>query len=122
MRDDTKADKINISEISAANSRYEKVLEKKEREMDKLHYSIKIITNEKLDAVNEKTVAKNAVSALTREIEWLQKATVQELSNIDGLVRDRDKMIKDIEKVESDNQANKMEIKLLENEKKTIKE
>lgn len=76
MRDDTKADKINISEISAANSRYEKVLEKKEREMDKLHYSIKIITNEKLDAVNEKNVAKNAVSALTREIEWLQKATV----------------------------------------------
>lgn len=67
-------------------------------------------------------MAKNAVSALTREIEWLQKQTVVELSSIDGLVRDRDKMIKDIESVEQENNANKMEIKLLENEKKTIKE
>ena len=82
----------------------------------------KNLTYEKLEAVQEKNVAKNAVSALTREIEWLQKQTVVELSSIDGLVRDRDKMIKDIESVEQENNANKMEIKLLENEKKTIKE
>lgn len=45
-----------------------------------------------------------------------------ELQSIDGLVRDRDKMIKDIEKVEGENLSNKMEIKMLENEKKQIKE
>jgi len=59
---------------------------------------------------------------LTREIEWLQKQTMTELQSIDGLVRDRDKMIKDIEKVEGENHSNKMEIKMLENEKKQIKE
>jgi len=57
------------------------------------------------------------VSALTREIEWLQKQTMSELQNIDGLVRDRDKMIKDIEKVETENQANQMKNELLEKEK-----
>ena len=77
---------------------------------------------ERNEAVDEKNVAKNAVSALTREIEWLQKQTMAELQNIDGLVRDRDKMIKDIEKVEGENLHNKMEIKMLENEKKQIKE
>jgi len=41
-----------------------------------------------------------------------------ELQSIDGLVRDRDKMIKDIEKVEGENLHNKMDIKMLENEKK----
>jgi hypothetical protein len=45
-----------------------------------------------LNAVNEKTVAKNAVSALTREIEWLRKQTEQEQSNIFSLVRDREMM------------------------------
>jgi len=77
---------------------------------------------ERNDAVDEKNVAKNAVSALTREIEWLQKQTMAELQNIDGLVRDRDKMIKDIEKVETENQENKRKNAMLENEKKQIKE
>jgi len=77
---------------------------------------------ERNEAVDEKNVAKNAVSALTREIEWLQKQTMAELQNIDGLVRDRDKMIKDIEKVEAENQENKLKNKTLENEKKQIKE
>ena len=66
-------------------------------------------------------MAKNAVSALTREIEWLQKQTVVELSSIDSLIRDRDKMIKDIEKVEQENQVNKREIKSLETERASIK-
>ena len=39
-----------------------------------------------------------------------------------AMVEDRDKMIKDIEKVEGENLHNKMEIKMLENEKKQIKE
>jgi hypothetical protein len=39
----------------------------------------KNLTNDKLEAINEKNVAKNAVSALKREIEWLQKQTISEL-------------------------------------------
>jgi len=64
----------------------------------------------KNEAIKEKTVAKNAVSALTREIEWLQKQTVIELGSIDALIRDRDKMLKNIELVEVENQNNKREI------------
>ena len=71
--------------------------------------------------MQEKFIAMNAVSALKREIEWLQKQTFVELSNIDGLVRDRDKMIKDIEQVEQENQKNKRDIKGLETEKSAIK-
>jgi hypothetical protein len=41
--------------------------------MNKLHTTIKNLSNDKHEAINEKNVAKNAVSALTREIEWLQK-------------------------------------------------
>jgi hypothetical protein len=48
------------------------------------------LTEAKLNAVNEKTVAKNAVSALTREIEYLRKQTETEQSKIIGLVRDRE--------------------------------
>ena len=71
--------------------------------------------------MQEKFIAMNAVSALKREIEWLQKQTFVELSNIDGLVRDRDKMIKDIEQVEQENQKNKRDIKGLETEKSALK-
>jgi seryl-tRNA synthetase len=75
----------------------------------------------KNEAIQEKMVAKNAVSALTREIEWLQRQTVAELGNIDGLIRDRDKMLKDIELVETENQNNKQKIMGLETEKAGIK-
>jgi len=68
----------------------------------------------KNEAIQEKMVARNAVSALTREIEWLQKQTLGELSSIDALIRDRDKMLKGIELVEVENQNNKREIKGLE--------
>jgi len=68
----------------------------------------------KNEAIQDKMVAKNAVSALTREIEWLQKQTLGELGSIDALIRDRDKMLKDIELVEIENQNNKREIKGLE--------
>ena len=95
---------------------------KKAKALSAADIKVDQLTFDKNEAVNEKNVAKNAVSALTREIEWLQKQTMAELQNIDGLVRDRDKMIKDIEKVEGENLSNKMEIKMLENEKKQIKE
>ena len=86
----------------AENKHLEKISAKMNRDMYQTQVQNKNLSNEKQEAIREKFVAKNAVSALTREIEWLQKQTVVELSSIDSLIRDRDKMIKDIEKVEID--------------------
>lgn len=55
---------------------------KKEAEMDR----------DKHEAITEKDAAKNAVSALTREVEWLRKQTDVEKADIMGLVQYKDKM------------------------------
>lgn len=52
-------------------------------------------------------VATNAVSALTREIEWVNKETAKEQNNIHNLIRDRDMMKKNLAKVEEVNLKNK---------------
>lgn len=65
---------------------------------------------QRLTALNEKTVAKNAVSALTREIEYLKKETEHEQANIMNLVRDRDNMKKSLQNVDDINAKNKEEL------------
>ena len=45
----------------------------------------------------------NAVSALTREIEWVNKQTDKEQQNIHNLIRERDMMKKGLAKVEDCN-------------------
>jgi len=60
-------------------------------------------------------VAKNAVSALTREIEWLRKQTEQEQSNIFSLVRDREMMKNSLKLVDEVNTKNKEDLKQAEN-------
>ncbi len=99
-----------------------KECKKERKEKQDFENKVKTLTAEKYDAVNEKNVAYNAVQALKREIEWLQKQTINELQSIDGLVRDRDKMLKDIDKVDQENQERRNEIKMLENAKKQIME
>jgi hypothetical protein len=47
------------------------------------------------------------VSALTREIEWVNKETAKEQNNIHSLIRDRDMMKKNLAKVEEVNLKNK---------------
>lgn len=94
---------------------HNKTFEKENKKLDRYNKALELdkrrMAEDKLNAINEKTVAKNAVSALTREIEWLNKQTETELNNIIGLVRDRDKMKKDLQKVEAENTANKNEMK-----------
>ena len=52
-------------------------------------------------------IATNAVSALTREIEWVNKETQKEQQNIHNLIRERDMMKKNLAKVEETNAKNK---------------
>lgn len=68
------------------------------------------MTNEKIEAINEKNITKASVNALTREIEYLRKQTDSEKSNIVNLIRDRDMMKKNIMKAEDDNNKNKEDI------------
>lgn len=72
--------------------------------------------------MNEKTVAKNAVSALTREIEWLRKETEHEQTNIMNLVRDRDMAKKGLSMVEEQNIKNRDEMLQVKNELKAKKD
>lgn len=45
----------------------------------------------KFEAIQEKTVATNSVSALTREIEWLRKQADEDRSKLEGLESKKDK-------------------------------
>lgn len=80
------------------------------------------LADAKLEAENEKIVAKNAVSALTREIEWLRKETEAEYSNIMSLVRDRDMMKKSISTLDEANQSNLGKLREKEQQMETLKE
>jgi chromosome segregation ATPase len=99
-----------IERLNSHNSKLDKDNNKLDRYCKGLELDKRRMAEDKLNAINEKTVAKNAVSALTREIEWLNKQTETELNNIISLVRDRDKMKKDLQKVEAENQQNKKDI------------
>jgi len=54
-----------------------KLLEKDGKKLDRHNKALDLdkrrLAEDKLNAIYEKTVAKNAVSSLTREIEWLNK-------------------------------------------------
>lgn len=84
---------------------------KLDRENKALELDKKRLSEQKLNAVNEKQVAKNAVSALTREIEWLRKQTESEEANIMSLIRDKNMMVKSLINVEEVNNKNKDELK-----------
>lgn len=66
---------IQIEQYASKLRQLEKECKRFDRDNKALELEKKRLTEAKLNAVNEKTVAKNAVSALTREIEWLRKQT-----------------------------------------------
>jgi hypothetical protein len=68
------------------------------------------LQSQREQAFNDKMVATNAVSALTREIEWINKQTDKEQGNIHNLIRERDMMKKNLAKVEDTNTKNKDEL------------
>jgi chromosome segregation ATPase len=106
---------IQIEQYASKLRQLEKENKRLDRDNKALELEKKRLTEAKLNAVNEKTVAKNAVSALTREIEWLRKQTEQEQSNIFSLVRDREMMKNSLKLVDEVNTKNKEDLKQAEN-------
>lgn len=88
----------------------EKVIGKSERDMKNLDQKNNGLESGREQALNEKMIATNAVSALTREIEWINKQTDKEQQNIHNLIRERDMMKKNLGKVEETNTKNKEEL------------
>jgi hypothetical protein len=64
----------------------------------------------KTAAEEEKDAAKNAVTALTREVEWLRKQTEVEKTDIMKLVRDRDMIKRTLSQVQETNIKNRNDI------------
>lgn len=111
LEEDCEEQRLQIGQLTGHNKHFEKENKKLDRYNKGIELDKRRLAEDKLNAINEKSVAKNAVSALTREIEWLNKQTENELNNIISLVRDRDKMKKDLQKVEAENQHNKNELR-----------
>ena len=91
------------------------MIAKIEREMKGVAQKSNIFESGREAAINEKIVATNAVSALTREIEWVNKQTDKEQQNIHNLIRERDMMKKNLSKVEDINNKNKDELSRKQN-------
>ena len=88
----------------------EKELQKLERELKNMLGKNNGLEVQREGAYHDKMVATNAVSALTREIEWINKQTDKEQQNIHNLIRERDMMKKNLAKVEDTNTKNKDEL------------
>jgi len=88
----------------------EKIIGKGERDQKNLDAKNNTLESQREQALNEKMIATNAVSALTREIEWINKQTDKEQQNIHNLIRERDMMKKNLGKVEETNTKNKDEL------------
>ena len=56
----------------------EKIIGKGERDQKNLDAKNNTLESQREQALNEKMIATNAVSALTREIEWINKQTDKE--------------------------------------------
>jgi hypothetical protein len=86
-----------------------------ERELKNLLGKNNGLETQREGAYHDKMVATNAVSALTREIEWINKQTDKEQQNIHNLIRERDMMKKNLAKVEDTNTKNKDELSRKQN-------
>lgn len=100
----------------------DKEVQKLEREMKNLLSKNNGLESQREQAFNEKMVCTNAVSALTREIEWINKQTDKEQQNIHNLIRERDMMKKNLAKVEETNTKNKDELSRKQNYISTLQE
>lgn len=85
-------------------------IDRMKREYDSQIRQYKILDERKTEAEAEKEAAKSAVTALTREVEWLNKQTAVEKSDIMNLVRDRDTIQRTLKAVSDTNIKNRNEI------------
>ena len=75
--------------------RQNRLIEKEDNKSRRLNSELKSentrLQDAKFLAIEEKTVATNSVSALTREIEWLRKQADDDRHKLEGLESKRDK-------------------------------
>lgn len=69
----------------------EKTNKRLERQCKEIQDDNKRLNDAKFTAIQEKTVATNAVSALTREIEYLRKQADEDRSKLEGLDNKKEK-------------------------------
>ena len=85
-------------------------IDKLHRENESVNRTAKLLDEKRVEAEAEKDAAKNAVIALTREVEWLRKQTDVEKSDIMKLVRDRDMIKRTLTAVSETNAKNRSDI------------
>jgi hypothetical protein len=96
--------------IKATNIKIEKEKNQLGLQISRKDQQLVMLEQEKFDAVQDKEAAKSAVSALTREVEWLRRQTDNEKSDIMKLVRDRDVIKRTLHQVTETNIKNRNEI------------
>lgn len=99
-----------ITLLTQSEHRLKGAIDKIGREKEAKEREIKIQEDRRQEAEEEKDAAKSAVTALTREVEWLRKQTDLEKSDIMKLVRDRDMIKRTLAAVSDTNQKNRNEI------------
>lgn len=80
-----------IEELTRENRRIEKENKRGKRLNKEIEAENKRLVDAKFQAIQEKTVATNSVSALTREIEWLRKTADEDRSKLEGLENKKEK-------------------------------
>lgn len=111
LKTSDKSKQLDIETFSNKIRQNEKDKKKLDRENKALELDKKRLSQLKQQAVVEKKVAIDTMTALTREIEWLRKQTEAEEASIIGLVRDRNMMKKSLHNVEDINNKNKDDLK-----------
>lgn len=96
--------------IKATNIKIEKEKSQLGLQISRKIHELDMLEKDKFDAIQEKEAAKSAVSALTREVEWLRRQTDNEKSDIMKLVRDRDVIKRTLHQVTETNIKNRNEI------------
>lgn len=80
-----------IEELTRESRRIEKENKRGKRLNKEVEAENKRLVDAKFQAIQEKTVATNSVSALTREIEWLRKTADEDRSKLEGLENKKEK-------------------------------
>ena len=113
---------IELSECKTSIRHKDTDIKKLEKENARLRYDKDKMATDKTQAVHEKNITKAGVNSLTREIEYLRKMTDQERANIMSLIKDRNKMDKNITKANEENISSKGEISQLKNQIQALKD
>jgi len=114
LNKEKKSNQEKINELDTENGEFKNKLKQYEKQNQQLNRANNTMLNEKdrlakekLDIQNEKNITRAGVNALTREIEYLRKQTEMGEIKVANLIKEKDKMQSNIQKVEEDNTENR---------------